>query len=88
MKDQCFCQPAPCSIQRVSNAICLSLSGSPAAPPGPRGIRTAGFVAVTRWIISLFAGLPGTIANLPPFKACLAPSSRSNRSVADCSAGP
>ena len=89
MNDQCFCHVAPCSIHRVSSATCRAVSGSPAdVPPWPRGIRTAGFVAVTRLIIWLLAGSPGTIAKRPPLNACLAPSSRSSRSVAICDAGP
>src|SRR5437867_5983774 len=48
----------------------------------------AGSAALIRLIIWLLAGSPGTIANRPPLSACLAPSSRSNRNVADCNAGP
>ena len=48
-------------------------------------------VASALWgtvIGSLFAGFPGTTANRPPLNACLAPSSRSNLTVADCTDGP
>ena len=48
----------------------------------------AGFVVVIRLIIWLLTGSPATTANRPPLSACLAPSSRSNRSVACCVPGP